>query len=118
MIDELINLELIEEYGYQENIYESVTFEFIQSHCNKDIEQFLKNIKTGIDDMELDEFQMWFGFNTGTFLKELNKKNRYKRYFPILNYIYYSNRLMMGHNYRQKPSTRIRGYEDGEVISI
>lgn len=76
VIDELINLERIEESDYQENLYESVIFDFIQSHCNKDIEQVLKNFKTGIDDMELDEFEFWFGFNTDNFLEELNKKFR------------------------------------------
>ena len=76
VIDELINLERIEESDYQENLYESVTFDFIQSHCNKDIEQVLKNFKTGIDDIELDEFEFWFGFNTDSFLEQLNKKFR------------------------------------------
>ncbi len=49
-----------------------------------DIEQVLKNFKTDIDSMELVEFELWFGFNTDTFLKELIKKISLETLFSLL----------------------------------
>lgn len=73
VIDELYNLGYLEKTDNEVNLYESVTFEHIQCHCNKDIKEVLKGFKTGIDEMELEEFEFWFGFNTQGFLREINK---------------------------------------------
>lgn len=72
VIDELYNLGYLENINNEVNFYETVTFELIQSHCKKDIEEVLKDFKTGIDEMELEEFEFWFGFNTQGFLREIN----------------------------------------------
>lgn len=75
VIDELFNLGLIEEMDDDQiqNLSESVTFELIQSYCNKNIYDVLKDFKTGIEEMELDEFEFWFGFNTEQFLNEIKE---------------------------------------------
>lgn len=66
VIDELFNLGLIED----KEIYDKVSFELIQYYCDKSIEEVLKNFKTGIDEMELEEFEFWFGFDTKKFITE------------------------------------------------
>ena len=75
VIDELLNLGLIEEMDDDQiqNLSKSVTFELIQSYCDKNIYDVLKDFKTGIEEMELDEFEFWFGFNTEQFLDEIKK---------------------------------------------
>ena len=73
VIDELFNLEFIDESEDKE-IYDKVSFELIQSYCDKSIEEVLKNFKTGIDEMELEEFEFWFGFDTKRFMNEVINK--------------------------------------------
>lgn len=73
VIDELFNLEFIDESEDKE-IYDKVSFELIQSYCEKSIEEVLKKFKTGIDEMELEEFEFWFGFDTKKFINEVINK--------------------------------------------
>lgn len=73
VIDELFNLGFIDESEDKE-IYDKVSFELIQSYCDKSIEEVLKNFKTGIDEMELEEFEFWFGFDTKRFMNEVINK--------------------------------------------
>lgn len=73
VIDELFNLGFIDESEDKE-IYDKVSFELIQSYCDKSIEEVLKNFKTGIDEMELEEFEFWFGFDTKRFINEVINK--------------------------------------------
>lgn len=73
VIDELFNLGFIDESEDKE-IYDKVSFELIQSYCSKNIEEVLKNFKTGIDEMEMEEFEFWFGFDTKRFMNEIINK--------------------------------------------
>lgn len=80
VIDELFNLELIKEMDNNQiqNLSESVTFELLQSCCRKNISDVLKDFKTGIEEMELDEFKFWFGFNTEQFLNEIKSWSEFQ----------------------------------------
>ena len=70
---ELFNTGLLEGMDIEliNKIDEMATFELIQSHCNNNIETILKNFKTGLDDMGLEEFEYWFGFDSDCYLEEL-----------------------------------------------
>lgn len=47
------------------------SFELIQNHCDNDIETVLSGFKTGLNDMELEGFEYWFGFNSDDYFEEL-----------------------------------------------
>lgn len=47
------------------------TFEIVQNHCDNNIETVLRSFKTSLDDMDLEEFEYWFGFNSEGYLEEL-----------------------------------------------
>jgi hypothetical protein len=70
---ELFNSGLLEGMGEQEIKHLDIlaSFELIQSYCENNIENVLQSFKTGIDDMELEEFKYWFGFNCEGYLEEL-----------------------------------------------
>lgn len=70
---ELYNSGLLE--GIEEQEIEQLdtlaSFGLIQSYCDNNIETVLRGFKTGLDDMELEEFEHWFGFDCEGYLKEL-----------------------------------------------
>lgn len=70
---ELFNSGLLE--GIEEQEIEQLdtlaSFELIQSYCDHNIETVLRGFKTGLDDMELEEFEHWFGFDSEGYLREL-----------------------------------------------
>ncbi|WP_304142571.1 hypothetical protein [Mesoflavibacter zeaxanthinifaciens] len=70
---ELYNTGLFEGLEEQEikQLDTLASFELIQSYCDNNIETVLKGFKTGLDDMELEEFENWFGFDSEGYLKEL-----------------------------------------------
>ena len=70
---ELFNSGLLEGLEEQEikQLNVLASFGFIQSYCDHNIETVLKDFKTGLDDMELEEFEHWFGFNCEGYFEEL-----------------------------------------------
>ena len=75
---ELFNSGLLEGMDSEEinKLDELSTFEFIQSHCNNNIETILKSFKTSICNMDLEEFEYWFGFNSEGYLEELMRLSK------------------------------------------
>ena len=72
---ELYNSGLLEDMEEQEikQLNSLASFELIQSYCDHNIETVLKDFKTGLDDMELEEFEHWFGFVSEGYLRELKR---------------------------------------------
>ena len=70
---ELYNTGLLEDMEKQEikQLDTLESFKLIQSYCDNNIETVLRSFKTGLDDMELEEFEHWFGFNSEGYLREL-----------------------------------------------
>lgn len=70
---ELFNSGLLEDMEEQEikQLDTLASFELIQSYCDHNIEVVLRSFKTDLDDMELEEFEHWFGFDSEGYLKEL-----------------------------------------------
>jgi hypothetical protein len=70
---ELYNTGLLEGMEKQEikQLDTLASFELIQSYCDNNIETVLRSFKTGLEDMELEEFEHWFGFDSEGYLREL-----------------------------------------------
>ena len=70
---ELFNSGLLEDMEKQEieQLDTLASFGLIQSYCDNNIETVLRGFKTGLDDMELEEFEHWFGFNSEGYLRQL-----------------------------------------------
>ena len=70
---ELYNTGLLEDMEKQEikQLNTLASFELIQSYCDHNIETVLRGFKTGLDDLELEEFEHWFGFDCEGYLREL-----------------------------------------------
>lgn len=70
---ELYNSGLLEGMDIEDikRLDEMASFELIQNHCDNNIETVLSGFKTGLNDMELEEFEYWFGFNSDDYLEEL-----------------------------------------------
>lgn len=70
LLDELLNSGYLDDKSDQE--IESITnrsnFELIQKHCTRDIKTILNQMKN-FEDLELDEFEYWFGFDVESFIK-------------------------------------------------
>ena len=75
---ELFNSGLLEGMDSEviKKIDEFATFELIQSYCNNNIEPILKSFKIGLDNMELEEFKYWFGFDSEGYLEELTRLSK------------------------------------------
>lgn len=71
--DELVNVGHLDGMNEKDilQLYSKATFAGIQKHCENDIKIVINQFKTGIEDMELEEFEDWFKFNTVEYLKEL-----------------------------------------------
>lgn len=72
---ELYNSGLLEDMEEQEikQLNTLASFGLIQSYCDNNIETVLRGFKTGLEDMELEEFEHWFEFNSEGYLKELKR---------------------------------------------
>lgn len=72
---ELYNSALLEGMDIEDikRLDEIASFELIQNHCDNKIETVLSGFKTGLNDMELEEFEYWFGFNSDDYLEELKE---------------------------------------------
>jgi len=72
---ELYNTGLLEgmEQGKIKQLDTLASFGLIQSYCDNNIDTVLRGFKTGLDDMELEEFEHWFGFNSEGYLRELKR---------------------------------------------
>ena len=47
-------------------------FELIQKHCTRDIKTIINQMKN-INDLELEEFEYWFGLDVNKYINEINK---------------------------------------------
>ena len=69
---ELYKTGLLEDMEEQEIKQLDTLFSFglIQSYCENNIETVSRSFKTGLDDMELEEFEHWFGFDSEGYLRQ------------------------------------------------
>ncbi len=74
LIDELHNSGFLDDKSEQEIelITKRSNFELIQKHCTRNIHVVLNQMKN-FDDLELEEFEYWFGFNVNEYYDEVIK---------------------------------------------
>lgn len=74
LLDELYNSEFLDDKSEQEIelITKKSNFELIQKHCTRDIKTILNQMKN-FDDLELEEFEYWFGLDVNKYINEINK---------------------------------------------
>lgn len=72
LLDELHNSGYLYDKSDQEieSITNSSNFELIQKHCTRDIKTIINQMKN-FEDLELEEFEYWFGFDVETYIKEI-----------------------------------------------
>lgn len=74
LLDELHNSGFLDDKSEQEIelITKRSNFELIQKHCTRDIKTIINQMKN-FDDLELEEFETWFGFDISEYTNEINK---------------------------------------------
>ena len=74
LLDELHNSGFLDDKSEQEIelITKRSNFELIQKHCTRNIQIVLNQMKN-FDDLELEEFEYWFGFNVNEYYDEVIK---------------------------------------------
>ncbi len=78
LLDELYNSGFLDDKSEEEIelITNTSNFELIQKHCTRDIKTIINQIKD-FDDLELEEFEYWFGLDVNKYINEINKiKNK------------------------------------------
>lgn len=74
LLGELHNSGYLDDKSEQEIelITKRSNFELIQKHCSRDIKTILNQMKN-FDDLELEEFEYWFGLDVNKYIDEINK---------------------------------------------
>jgi hypothetical protein len=74
LLDELHNSGFLDDKSEQEIelITKKSNFELIQKHCTRDIKTIINQMKN-FDDLELEEFEYWFGLDVNKYINEINK---------------------------------------------
>ena len=74
LLDELNNSGFLDDKSEQEIelITKKSNFELIQKHCIRDIKTIINQMKN-FDDLELEEFEYWFGLDVNKYINEINK---------------------------------------------
>lgn len=74
LLDELHNSGFLDDKSEQEIelITKKSNFELIQKHCTRDIKTIINQMKN-INDLELEEFEYWFGLDVNKYINEINK---------------------------------------------
>ena len=72
LLDELNNSGFLDDKTEDEIelIKEKCNFELIQKHCLRDIKTVVNQMKD-FENLELEEFEYWFGFNKEEYMNEL-----------------------------------------------
>lgn len=72
LLDELHNSGFLDDKSEQEIelITKRSNFKLIQKHCTRDIKIILSQMKN-FDDLELEEFEYWFGLDIEGFINEI-----------------------------------------------
>ena len=72
LLDELHNSGFFDNKSKQEikSITNRTYFELIQKHCTRDIETVINQMKD-FEDLELEEFEYWFGLDVEGYIKEI-----------------------------------------------
>lgn len=74
LLDELHNSGYLDDKSEQEIelIKKNSNFELIQKHCVRDIKTIINQMKN-FEDLELEDFEYWFGLNVNEYINEVNK---------------------------------------------
>ena len=74
LLDELHNSGFLDDKSEQEIelITKKSNFELIQKHCTRDIKTIINQMKN-FDDLELEEFEYWFGLDVNKYISEIYK---------------------------------------------
>lgn len=74
LLDELHNSGFLDDKSEQEIelITKRSNFELIQKYCTRDIKTIINQMKN-FDDLELEEFEYWFGLDVNKYINEINK---------------------------------------------
>ena len=74
LLDELHNSGFLDDKSEHEIglITKRSNFELIQKYCTRDIKTIINQMKN-FDDLELEEFEYWFGFDVKEYINKINK---------------------------------------------
>jgi hypothetical protein len=74
LLDEFHNSGFLDDKSEQEIelITKKSNFELIQKHCTRDIKTIINQMKN-FDDLELEEFEYWFGLDVNKYINEIIK---------------------------------------------
>lgn len=85
LLDELHNSGVLEDKSKQEIelITNRTYFELIQKHCTRDIETMINQMKDS-DDLELEEFEYWFGLDVEGYIKDLTQESNWRNVIVLI----------------------------------
>lgn len=85
LLNELHNSGVLEDKSKQEIkwITNRACFELIQKHCTRNIETVINQMKD-VDDLELEEFEYWFGLDVEGYIKYLTQESNWRNVIVLI----------------------------------